>query len=229
VKDWFMKSLIRATVVVTLAVGIAGTGKTAEEKVVFEETFARELSKGWSWVREDAKAWHIDKGTLLIRTSTGSLWMKQNNNRNLLLRTLPETKARSLAFEVLVENEPSNAFEHAGLVWYADDDNYVALLKEKVANNVIVQLASETDGSPKVGFAEKPYPEKAVWLRLELSGGKARGLYRKTAQDDWQALGQCDLPPAKGEVRVGLMTGYAAKDVEHFSRFRGFRILQEPK
>ena len=119
-----------AGVLVTLAMGVAGAGETAEQKVLFEETFSGELGKGWSWLREDAKGWRIDKGSLLVRTSTGSLWMKENNNRNVLLRMPP--KAPRFAFEVLVENEPTNSFEHAGLVWYADDDNYVALMKEKV-------------------------------------------------------------------------------------------------
>jgi regulation of enolase protein 1 (concanavalin A-like superfamily) len=222
-----MMSLLRLTaVLVTLALGVAGAGEAAEQKVVFEDNFSGELGKGWSWLREDAKGWRLDKGSLLVRTSTGSLWMKQNNNRNVLLRTPP--KAERFAFEVLVENEPTNGFEYAGLVWYVDDDNYVALMKEQLGK-VAVQLVSETNGRPRVGFAEKGYKEKAVWLRMEVSRGKARGLFRTTDKDDWQALGQCDLPPTKGEVRIGLMTGYAAKDVEHFSRFRALRVLHGSK
>jgi regulation of enolase protein 1 (concanavalin A-like superfamily) len=149
--------------------------------------------------------------------------MKQNNNRNLLLRTPPDVER--FAFEALVENEPTNGFEHAGLVWHADDDNYVAIMKEKLGK-VSVQLVSETNGRPKVGFAEKAYSEKAVWLRMEISAGKARGRYRTTEQKEWQDLGQCELPFATGHVRIGLMTGYAAKGAEHDSRFRSFRILQ---
>ena len=221
-----MNPLRLTAVLVTLAMGVAGVGETAEEKVIFKETFSGELGKGWSWLREDAKGWRIDKGSLLVRTSTGSLWMKQNNNRNVLLRTPP--KAQRFAFEVHVENEPTNGFEHAGLVWYADDDNYVALMKEKVGK-VVVQLVSETDGRPKVGLAEKGCKEKAVWLRMEISGGKARGLFRTTDKNDWQALGHCDLPPAKGKVQIGLITGYAAVGAKHFSRFSSFRVLEEPK
>jgi beta-xylosidase len=212
-----------------LCIALGSTVVGEKEKVLFKEPFADRPGEGWSWVREDSKAWKIDKGALVIRTSTGGLWQKDNNNRNLLLRTLPEAKEGRIAVEVLVDNEPTNAFEHAGLVWYADDDNYVALLKEKVGNNVIVQLVSETNGKPKVGFAEKVYKEKAAWLRMEISDGKARGLFRASDNKDWQALGECDLPPTKGAVRIGLITGYAAKDAEHFSRFSGFRILQESK
>ena len=107
------------------------------------------------------------------------------------------------------------AFEVANIV--ADDPPYE------------LHFVSETGGKPKAGFAEKRYKDKAVWLRMEISGGKARGLFRATDKNDWQALGQCDLPPAKGEVRIGLLTGYAAKGAMNVSRFRNFRVLAEAK
>jgi hypothetical protein len=100
-----MKSLIVAAVVGTLVMASIATSKTADEKVLFEETFTDELGKGWSWVREDPKAWRIDKGALLIRTSTGSLWQTDNNNHNLLLRTPPEAKPQRFALEALGENQ----------------------------------------------------------------------------------------------------------------------------
>jgi beta-xylosidase len=207
----------------------AGPGSAADkDDVLFAEKFDGKLGDGWSWVREDAKGWRLDKGTLVIRTSTGSLWQQDNNTTNLLVRTPPQIKDGGLALEVQVENEPSNAFEHAGLVWYYDDDNYVILVKEKVGDKQLVQLVSETEGKPKVGFAEKPYTGKSVLLRMEVSGGKARGLFRASEKDEWQALGQCELP-VKGKAQLGLLTGYAAKDAEHFARFSGFRILHVTK
>src|SRR5262249_21269887 len=63
-----------------------------KEKILFEDKFGAKLADGWSWVREDPKAWKLDKGALLIRTSTGGLWMKDNNCQNVLLRTPPEIK-----------------------------------------------------------------------------------------------------------------------------------------
>ncbi len=216
------------TLAVLLMSAMGALVAAEKDKVLFTEKFDGKLGDGWSWVREDAKGWRIDKGTLVIRTSSGSLWLKHNDTTNLLVRTPPQVKDGGLAIEVFVENEPSNAFEHAGLVWYYDDDNYVILVKEKVGDKQLVQLVSETEGKPKVGFAEKAYPGKTVWFRMEVAGGKARGLFRATEKDEWQTLGQCDLP-VKGKAQVGLLTGYAAKDAEHFSRFSGFRILHEAK
>ncbi len=213
-------------IALTIAIVLTPAFAQDAEKVVFTEPFDGTLAKGWSWVREDPKAWRIDKGVLVIKTSTGSLWQGQNNNHNILLRALPETKER-IAIEVLVENEPTNGFEHAGLVWYGDDDNYVALLAEKLGKKS-VQLVSETNGKPKVGFAEKPFEPKTIWLRMELADGKAKGLFRASEKDAWQALGQCDLP-VKGEARIGLITGYGLKDKGHEARFSRFRILTAGK
>jgi regulation of enolase protein 1 (concanavalin A-like superfamily) len=179
-------------------------------------------------VREDDKAWKLDKKILVMRTSTGGLWQKDNNTRNILVRKPPEVKDGGLATEVFVENEPTNAYEHAGLVWYYDDDNYVILVKEKVGDKQLVQLVPEKEAKPKVGFAEKPYQGKTVWLRMEVSGGKVRGRFRATEKDEWQTLGECELP-VKGEAKIGLLTGYAAKDADHTVRFSGFRIVQTAK
>ena len=211
-----MKIVTFSAILAVSSLALGAAAAPDEEKVLFHEPFDGRLSDGWAWVREEPKDWKIDPGSLVVRTSTGSLWEKQNNNHNLLLRTPPDAKGAGLAVEVLVENEPTNGFEHAGLVWYYDDDNYVMLNKEKLGGTT-VQLVSETDAKPKVGFAEKAYDGKTVWLRLEVSGGKAVGRFRATDKDDWQTLGQCDLP-VKGDPRVGLITGYAAKDSDHTSR-----------
>ncbi len=208
---------------IALVTFVLAGARPDDDPASFTEPFDRALAPGWSWLREDAKAWKIDKGALLIRTSTGSLWQKDNNTKNLLLRKPPKAKDGTLIVEVHVENEPTNAFEHAGLVWYYDDDNYVILVREKVGKQPIVQLVSETKGRPKVGFAEKPFAPKRVSLRLEIAGGKAKGMYRATDKDEWQTLGQCELP-VKGMPRVGLITGYAPKGKEHWARFDHFSL-----
>ena len=81
---------------------------------MFEEKFTAELDKGWTWVREDPKAWRIDKdtGALVLRTMPGSLHAERNNSKNLLLRPLPKSD-KPLAVEVYVEGEPKTQFEHA--------------------------------------------------------------------------------------------------------------------
>ncbi len=199
----------------------------AEEKVLFTDPFVDKLADGWAWLREDAQAWRLDKGELVIRTAQGGLWLKENGGGNLPLRTPPEIKGGKLAVEVQVEIEPTNAYENAGLIWYYDDDNYLILVKEKIGDHVVAQLVSEAGGNFKAGFHQNFDADKPVWFRMELEGGKLSGYYRASPQDQWLKLGQCDLPTA-GQPKIGLTTAYAPKDAEHFTRFSHFRILQIP-
>ena len=199
-----------------------------QEKTLFTEPFAEKLADGWTWLREDPKGWRLDKGTLIVRTATGGLWGKDNGGSNILLRTPPKVKDGKLAVEVLVDIQPTNAYENAGLIWYYDDDNYVIMVKEKIGNDVLMQIVAEQNGEPKAGFHKKHTDEKPVWVRMEVEGNKITGRYRASPKDDWITVGQCDLP-VRGEAKVGLTTAYAPKTPEHFTRFRDFRMLQVNK
>ena len=68
-----MKRLLLAAMLGVLATGVAGADKAPKGKVLFEEQFTGELGKEWSWVREDPKAWRIEKGVLLLRILPGYL------------------------------------------------------------------------------------------------------------------------------------------------------------
>lgn len=198
---------------------------SAQEKTLFTDPFVDKLADGWTWVREDAKGWRLGKGALVIRTFAGGLWMKDNNGGNLPLRTPPEVKEGKLAVEVMVEIEPTNMFENAGLIWYYDDDNYTILVKEKIGNDVLVQIVSERDARLNYASHKKLNDLKNVWFRMEADRDKLSSYYRASATDEWLALGQCDLLP-RGEPKVGLTTAYAAKDADHYTRFSNFRMLQ---
>lgn len=199
-------------------------GALEKEEPLFADPFTDKLKDGWTWVREDPKGWRLDKGTLVIRTSVGGLWMKDNNGRNILLRTPPKVKSGKLAVEVLVDIEPTNQYENAGLIWYYDDDNYVIMVKEKIDKEILVQIVQEQNGKPKAGFHKK-FEGKSVWVRMEVEGDKITGRYRETPKEDWVTVGQCMLPKG-GEPKVGLTTAYAAQGAMHFSRFTNLRIMQ---
>jgi hypothetical protein len=103
-------------------------------------------------MREDANGWRLDKGTLIVRTSAGGLWQKENDGGNILLRTPPNVQDGKLVAEVLVDIEPTNVFENAGLIWYYDGDNYVIMVKERIGNDIHMQFVAEKDGTLDAGF-----------------------------------------------------------------------------
>ena len=220
-----MKRLLFAALLGTLTTGIAAADKDkkeTKEKVIFTEPFAGELDKQWSWVREEPKAWRIEKGALVLRTLPGYLHAKSNDSKNVLLRPLPKSD-KPIAVEVLVEGEPKVQYEHAGLLYYVDDDNYVSLFQEVLGGKVEMQMVTEKDAKPS--FAVAKHEAKEVWIRLLIAGGKITTQFRGSEKDAWKTVGQADVP-AGASPRIGITSGGAPKDAERYVRFRSFRILE---
>jgi regulation of enolase protein 1 (concanavalin A-like superfamily) len=221
-----MRSNWYPTFLTLLALAAPAGARDDSPTVLFEEGFASELGSGWSWVREEPGAWRVEKGALVLRTLPGYLHAKRNNSKNVLLRLPPEAKGSRLAVEAFLESEPKVEFEHAGVVWYYDDDNYVALFKEVLDGKPKLQMVTEKEAVPR--FAVAAYGSKGVWLRLLVSGTTVTSQYRESEKDDWQTVGRSELPAA-GRARVGVMTGGAPKDAERFVRFKSFRIVRPAK
>ena len=203
----------------------AVAGDAAKEKVLFAEKFTDALDKDWSWVREDPKAWKLDKGALVLRTLPGYLHAKSNNSRNVLLRPLPKSD-KPLAVDVFVESEPKAQFEHAGIVWYQDDDNYVSLLQEVLGGKVELQMVTERAAKPS--FRTDPHKEKVVLMRLVINGGKITTRFKPAEKNEWKVVGVSDMP-MKTPAKVGVMCGGAPKETDRYARFREFRILEITK
>ena len=220
---WYREHL--GVPVIVFIITVTAHGVSAQEKILFTDPFVDKLADGWSWVHEDPKDWRLDKGTLVIRTSRGGLWMKDNNGGNILLRTPPEVKEGKLAVEVLVDIEPTNIYENAGLIWYYDDDNYIIMVKEKIGKDVLVQLVSERDANPGRLFTRSSTSTRMSGSGWKWSAASFPVTIGHRSKEEWLKLGQCDLP-LRGEPKIGLTTAYAAKDAEHFTRFSNFRMLQ---
>jgi regulation of enolase protein 1 (concanavalin A-like superfamily) len=217
----------RFVLLAVLAMAAASdAARAAADEVLFKEEFASRLTDGWSWVREDPKAWKVEKGALVLRTLPGYLHARSNDSKNILLRPVPDARDGRLAVEVYLESEPRTTYEHAGPVWYYDDDNYVSLFKEFLDGKPKLQMVTEKDARPQ--FAVAAYEAKGVWLRLLVAGTKVTSQYRASEKDDWKEVGTSDLPAA-GKARVGVMAGGAPKDAERFVRFEHFRIVRLPK
>lgn len=204
----------------------AGARDVAE--VLFAENFSAKLDKEWAWVREDPVGWRLEKDSVVLRTPEGYLHAKLNNSKNLLLRPVPEAHLAAVAIEVLIESDPKVQYEHAGLVWYYDDDNYVCLLSESLNGKPELQMVTETAAKPQ--FAVKICESKRIWLRLEILGEKITTQFRETGNDTWTTVGVGQLPKVgDAKVRVGLMAGGAPKNSGRYVSFRDFKIVKLAK
>lgn len=121
-----------------------------KQKVLFDKKFSSPLNDAWYWIREKPGAWKVENGKLMLRSLPGYVYIDNNNAPNVLLRKAPVTSG-ALTVEVFLENQPELRYEHAGLYWYYDDDNYVCILKEWMGTEVLVRLITEKDS--KATFA----------------------------------------------------------------------------
>lgn len=215
----FLKVMLLAGIL-----AICGGTAGAEDRPLFEEDFNGSLAEGWTWLDEVPGSWKLtNEGLELKVLSVGdSLWAGGKKHPNLLLRD--PGKSAEFAIEVELKNQPTSQFEHAGLVLFADGDNYVALYKEQLGKPEVV-LIVEKDAKP--WHVSKPHEHEEIHLRLTVAGKKAIAQYRHYDSDAWQTLGERELPVA-GPYKVGLTAGLGPKDGDHRAVFSRFRVQPKP-
>ena len=221
-----MMALFRFALLVMLGFA-AWTVQSAEppgEKVLFEESFTDAPGNGWFWLREIPDHWRIDqeRKELLIRP----VWAV-NGLKNTLLRAVPDGNQSPLAFEVHVDHVPHTDYELSGLIYYFDDDNFLHISRELMANSKDGKLFM---GGLKAG-QRMAHPKEVIYnapgldLRMVVSQKTATGWYRTSGTEMWQFLGELEIP-STATAKVGFRTGNGEEDKPSWVRFSRFRILQ---
>ncbi len=205
------------------SIGTAANEEPSKEETVFQEKFSGKLAAGWSWVREDKKAWRLTEKGLEVQTQPGNMWGKTNDAKNLLQRDAPDASKGAVIAEVTVKNEPTEQYEQAGMTWYYDDSNMVKLVKERVDGKVHVVMGREENDATRT-IALLPREGSSFQLRLRVEGRKITGFYRIDEKGEWQEVGSCDLPGAKAPAKVCLQTYNGPAKAEHWVVFSGFSI-----
>jgi beta-xylosidase len=207
-----------------------GAGDAPRERVLFEDQFNGKLGDGWSWLYEDKENWRVEGGKLQIRATGGASFMKEHTGKNYLLRTPPDAKAAELSVEAYVENKPTAQYEHAGLMWFYDDDNFVVINKECFGGKASIIFFVEKDSKPVPHKkTEIPYEAEGVWMRFLVNGTHIIGEYRALPTDLWREVGHGELP-VKGPPTVGFHAGYAPKkESNRWASFSQFKIAELAK
>jgi hypothetical protein len=184
---------------------------TAEEKVVFEETFDGRLDNSWRWIREDQDAWRLKDGGLEIRVQPGVA----RTVKNALVREAPDRRQGRYGIEVTVRNtvRPTRQYEQAGITWYHEGKPVFKLVKELI------------DGDLYIIPGRKPMSAEMVQLRLVVTADGWTAQYRPDAKGDFLTAAEGKLPaPGKDEVSIQCYNG--PPDAAHWIRFDDFRILR---
>lgn len=185
-----------------------------EPRVVFEDSFKGKLGEGWTWLRENPKAWRIAKDALEIRVEPGVA----RSVKNALLRPAPTRSKGRFAVEVTVTftTPPTKQYEQAGITWYQNGKPIFKLVHELIS------------GKTYIIPGKVPAPSKTVQLRLIVTAGRYTAQFREDAKGEFKTAASGALRAGASE-QISIQCYNGPTDAEHWVRFDDFRILEMPE
>jgi regulation of enolase protein 1 (concanavalin A-like superfamily) len=215
-----MKLLWR--LILTLVACVTATACAGQ--VVFQDDFRGKLGDGWSWRREHREAWRVTERGLEVRLEPGNMWGPANDARNLLLRPAPENTNDEIEVSVTVRNHPTGQYEQTDLVWYYDDGHMVKVGQELVDGKLsMVMGREEADKTRTISITG--IGSDVVRLKLSVKGNQIRGAFQIPGSEEWQAVGQCDLPmPPGGKAMISLQFYQGPPQTEHWALVSAFCV-----
>ncbi|HEX4646817.1 MAG TPA: hypothetical protein VH598_14535 [Verrucomicrobiae bacterium] len=199
-------------------------------ELLFQDDFKGKLGERWSWVREHREAWRATERGLEVRIEPGNMWGPANDAKNVLVRPAPDASKDQIEISVKVENQPTNQYEQADLVWYYDDGDMVKIGRELVDGQLSVVMGREQSDRTRT-IKIVPIKGGSVRLKLIVQRSQIHGQFRLPDVADWQEVGGCDLPaPAtNAPAKISLQFYQGAADSGHWARVSEFRILRAEK
>ena len=200
-------------------------GRCADSKDLFKDDFKGKLGPGWSWVREEPKAWRVSPNGLEIRVQPGNMWGNSNDARNLLVRNAPD--GDSLEATVTFENRPTEQYEQIDFVWYYDDGHMVKLGQELVDGYLTVVMGREEKDRAET-ISVIPLDTFKVTMRFLVQGKRLRGQYLPEGAKEWRDAGACDLP-VKGIAKISIQAYMGPEKTERWARVTNFQVRERKK
>jgi arabinan endo-1,5-alpha-L-arabinosidase len=197
----------------------------------FSDEFNGAMGGQWSWVREPAEGTSVTAETFNFDTQAADLYV-DSNNASVLLEDAPngnyvvETRVRlNLPAEGCCFN-----YVQAGLVIYADDDNYLKLVHVSIWETRQTEFAKELSpvpaGYPRYGNTVVGPPGEWTYLRIvkqNHAGQEHYTAYTSTDGVNW-VRGGTWTHALGSEAQIGLVsmggTGFTAE----FDYVRVYRL-----
>ncbi len=187
----------------------------------YRADFNEKLDEEWNFVREDKADWRLREGAMQLLAQPSNIWGKQNQKtENFLLRPIP---GPVFAVEVTVDFNPKKQYEQAGILLYADDDNYIKFDREMVNGRQSCNLVLESKAKPQ-GVKMILFRGGPLRLRLQIADGKVRAMVKAPDEKAWTAHGQTSLPGDVDKLQVGLFALNGEAEKPRWATFKDFLL-----
>ncbi len=207
--------------ILLLTMALAAPALAGEE---YKADFSEKLDEGWSFVREDKAEWRLKDGALELLAQPSNIWGNQNQDtENFLLRPVP---GPAFSVEVTVDFTPKQHFEQAGILIYADDDNYIKFDREMINGKQSCTLVLEDKANPR-GVHMIPFREGPLRLRLEIADGKVNAMVKTPGDDEWTPHGKTTLPGDADKMQVGFFALNGEPGAPRWAAFKDFSLTTD--
>ncbi|WP_269937965.1 DUF1349 domain-containing protein [Arthrobacter sp. HY1533] len=182
---------------------------------------ASTLASGMGWVREDVGRWSaVDKNTVTLKSGSNGLWATQNGAVNILRQNA--SIAGDAETVVKLSGATKSQYEEAGVILYADDNNYVALQRKHANGNPVLALVTEANGNPNENTQVAAPAAADVWLKLVRTGTSYTASYSVDGTS-FTTIGSISNAAVAGNAKAGVLAVGASSGGTPFT-FSNFTV-----
>ncbi|ANJ28196.1 DUF1349 domain-containing protein [Agromyces aureus] len=162
------------------------------------------LASGLTWIREDASRWSaVAPDSIRLLSGGGTLWATQNSSNGILLRDAGGATPNEVV--VKMSGATKSFYEEAGLIYYVDDENYVALHRKHNNGSPGLALVTEAGGSPNENTRITAPTTADIWLKITRNGNAFTGSYSTNGVDFTTVGTITNSAVGAATPRVGVM------------------------
>ncbi|NOU98722.1 family 16 glycosylhydrolase [Paenibacillus planticolens] len=165
----------------------------------------KNLSDGWSWIREISSNWFAESSPDAMRLMTSEGSWGGSKPSNILLRN-PGTSDFTISTKL--KFDASNGFEWAGLIVYQDDGNAITLGRQANGANPGASKQLRFSQIKNAAQTDKNYNDLVapadIFLKIEKSGTIYKGYYSSDGTNWTQVADTFDITLTN--PKVGIFT-----------------------
>ena len=200
---------------------------------------AETLGAQWSWIRENSENWSLSRvpGALTINTRNGDLQATANTAENILLQDVAGYSWQ-IESKVTFSKQLNSPYEQAGIIAYADDNNYLKLAWECTGTSTSVTaknrrpvLIREQNGTATtVQFTQTQMSNAvgandSVWFKMIKTGNTYKCYYSfDGVAYKWLGNQTLNVEPAKAGILAFNRTGNSTDLFASFDYFKAFSV-----